>query len=255
MDMRSSTEAPGEHVRASAPLRVIGTSTSHDVLDRIVGERTPCKILDVPAGEGVFCALLQGKGWDVHAADIDRGNFRLSDVPFTTVNLNRALPFPDASFDAISCINGLHRLIAPGVALGEFARILKPGGHLYVNINNYSSVWKRMRFLIAGSIDAAIESQYCIQTIDDPEAHVRIPLLYARLHAMLIETGFKVVDVRPAAVSLRDRMLVPLAVLIAVLGRALPRTHRARLGMDHANALSVLGGGAYIFIDAVKPGS
>jgi SAM-dependent methyltransferase len=247
-----SSEAASDTSRASMELRVIGTAASHDVLLRVLGTKQPCKILDVPAGEGVFCAFLRNKGWDVHAADIDPGNFRLSDVPFTRVNLNRRLPFADSSFDAVSCVNGLHRLIAPEVAIGEFARIIRPGGRLYVNINNYSSIWKRLRFLMVGSIDEAIESQYCIQTIDDPEANVRIPLLYPRLNAMLLNSGFTIVDVRSAAVSTRDRVLAPLAWLVAALSRVLPRDARAKLAIEEANALPIVAGGAYAFVEAAK---
>src|SRR5665213_4113050 len=83
-------------------LRIIGVESSHDTLRRVVGSKPPATILDVPAGEGVFCAFLRDKGWDVHAADIDPGNFRLRDIPFTRVNLNQVLPFDNASFDAVS---------------------------------------------------------------------------------------------------------------------------------------------------------
>lgn len=241
-----------------ADLRIIGVETSHDTLQRVVGSKPPARILDVPAGEGVFCAFLKNRGWDVHAADIDPGNFKLRDIPFTRVNLNQALPFDNASFDAVSCINGLHRLLFPEVAIREFARILRPGGHLYVNLNNYSSIWKRLRFLFAGSIDQAIESQECIQTIDDPEAHIRLPLMYPRLHAMLVRAGFQVSDVQPAAVTLRDRLLLPAALFVSAAGRLVPSARRAQMDMQESNRRAVLAGGAYLFVEAVKapaPGS
>jgi len=244
-----------EAVAPAAPanrLNIIGVDRSHDTLRRIVGARAPCRILDVPAGEGVFCEFLRNRGWDVHAADIDPGNFKLRDVPFTRVNLNKALPFDDASFDAVSCINGLHRLLFPEVALREFSRILRPGGRLYVNVNNYSSVWKRLRFLATGSIDRMIETQECIQTIDDPEAHIRLPLMYPRLRAMLTRSGFTVLDVQPAAITPRDRMLVPLAMLVLGATRLLPKADGLGMQVADGNHRAVLAGGAYIFIDAIK---
>ena len=234
-------------------LRIIGTERSHDTLQRVVASRRPSRILDVPAGEGVFCEFLKDRGWDVHAADIDPGNFKLKGVPFTRVNLNEALPFDDASFDAVSCINGLHRLLLPQVAIGEFFRILKPGGRLYVNINNYSSARKRLRFLLSGSIDQAIESQYCIQTIDDPQAHVRQPLMYPRVAAMLTEAGFVVSDVQPAAVDRRDRLLRPFAWAVRAAARLIPAGTSADMRLADANHRAVLAGGAYIFIEAERP--
>src|SRR5688572_13046279 len=103
-----------------ATLNIIGGESSHDTLQRLLERERPCKILDVPTGRGIFAKFLQERGWEVHSADIDPGNFRLDDIPFTQVNLNRPLPFDDAEFDAVSCINGLHRLLFPEVAVREF---------------------------------------------------------------------------------------------------------------------------------------
>lgn len=234
-------------------LSIIGGERSHDMLQRVVGARLPGKILDVPAGQGIFSAFLKEKGWDVHAADIDPGNFKLQDVGFTRVNLNQTLPFDNASFDAVSCINGLHRLLFPDVAIREFFRILRPGGRLYININNYSSIWKRLRFLITGSIDQMIENQQCIQTIDDPEAHIRLPLTYPRLSAILERTGFRVFDVQPAAITLRDRFLVPVAMLVRGMGLLIPSAQSKEMRVAEANHHAVVAGGAYLFIEAVRP--
>jgi SAM-dependent methyltransferase len=234
-------------------LNVIGVKGSHDTLQRVLSTRRACRILDVPAGEGIISAFLKDKGWQVHAADIDPGNFKLNDVPFTSVNLNKALPFDDASFDAISCINGLHRLLFPDVATREFFRILRPGGQLYINVNNYSSIWKRLRFLMTGSIDEMIESQHCIQTIDDPDAHIRIPLMYPRLSAMLQRAGFELLDIKPAAVTSRDRLLAPIAMLLSAVGLLIPSAKRQQLRLLEGNHRAVFAGGAYLFIEAVKP--
>ena len=43
-----------------------------------------------------------------------------------------ALPFDDASFDILSIAFGLRNVDDPGAALGEFRRVLKPGGRLAV---------------------------------------------------------------------------------------------------------------------------
>lgn len=46
-----------------------------------------------------------------------------------------AIPFPDASFDLALMLKSLHHVPVPsmGRALGEVARVLRPGGHLYVS--------------------------------------------------------------------------------------------------------------------------
>lgn len=46
-----------------------------------------------------------------------------------------AIPFPDASFDLALMLKSLHHVPIPllAQALGEVARVLRPGGHLYVS--------------------------------------------------------------------------------------------------------------------------
>jgi SAM-dependent methyltransferase len=49
-----------------------------------------------------------------------------------------ALPFADASFDAVVSADVLcHRSVDPAVALAEFARVLRPGGRLVLNLPAY----------------------------------------------------------------------------------------------------------------------
>ena len=45
-----------------------------------------------------------------------------------------ALPFPDDTFPAVMCTNGLQ--VIPGLApsLAELARVTKPGGHLFISV-------------------------------------------------------------------------------------------------------------------------
>ena len=47
----------------------------------------------------------------------------------------QAIPFPEASFDLALMLKSLHHLPRPlmAQALGEVARVLRPGGHLYVS--------------------------------------------------------------------------------------------------------------------------
>lgn len=59
---------------------------------------------------------LQMESWDQSNLDI------ISDIA--------AIPEPDASFDAIMCVEVFEHLTEPIKAIQEFARLLKPGGHL-----------------------------------------------------------------------------------------------------------------------------
>lgn len=86
------------------------------------------RVLDAGAGEGQYAGWFKGfryvgvdlgigdAGWDYHGLDA------LADL--------NALPFAENVFDAALNIVTLEHLKYPAIALGEIARVLKPGGRL-----------------------------------------------------------------------------------------------------------------------------
>ena len=65
---------------------------------------------------------------------------RLRDVP-------RGLPFPDASVDFVIFTEVIEHLYNPAHALKEIARVLRPGGRLYLTTNNVSYWFYALRLL------------------------------------------------------------------------------------------------------------
>ncbi len=55
-------------------------------------------------------------------------NSRLSERKVQDLNRNPALPYADASFDAVVCANSVEYLVHPIEMFGEVARVLRPGG-------------------------------------------------------------------------------------------------------------------------------
>ena len=234
-------------------LKVIGAPDSHDTLLQILESRPPCRVLDAPSGTGVIAQRLLQLGYDVHCADIDPGNLKLADVPFTQANLNRGLNLPNDSFDMVVCANGVHRLFSLGNCLREFARVLRPGGTLLVNVNNYASIDRRLRFLFYGSLDNAVNDAHCNQTIEDPEANVRIALHLPHLLNQLEAAGFEIVSIRPAAVRSVHRLLGPVAMLVRLLSYLVPARSRRRNRLRWTRSRGVLPGGRYFFLEARLP--
>ena len=171
------------------------------------------------------------------------------------MNLNRGLPHEDDSFDAVLCANGLHRLYHPAGAIEEFYRVLRPGGSLYININNYASIQKRLRFLYYGSITNTINESSFKQTSADPEANVRHHLFYPQLANHLESAGFKIVDLQAASVKTIHRLLWPLALGIQLASLLISPASRKRNRIARANSGALLPGGKYLYLEAVKPSS
>jgi demethylmenaquinone methyltransferase/2-methoxy-6-polyprenyl-1,4-benzoquinol methylase len=99
----------------------------------------PERILDVATGTaGVAIALAHATDADVVGVDIsepmlERGRRRVRDAGLDNricLQLARAesLPFPDASFDAVSFTYLLRYVADPAATLAELARVLRPGG-------------------------------------------------------------------------------------------------------------------------------
>jgi ubiquinone/menaquinone biosynthesis C-methylase UbiE len=98
-------------------------------------------VLDIPCGGGLaFRGLSPGQAVRYVAADIspymlqrarrEAGQRGVQDaIEFVEADVT-ALQFADASFDLCVSYNGLHCLPDPRAALGELARVLRPGGTL-----------------------------------------------------------------------------------------------------------------------------
>jgi ubiquinone/menaquinone biosynthesis C-methylase UbiE len=98
-------------------------------------------VLDIPCGGGfALRGLRPGQAVRYVAADISpymlqqaRAEARRREVQdaieFVEADVT-ALQFPDASFELCVTYNGLHCLPDPRAALGELARVLRPGGTL-----------------------------------------------------------------------------------------------------------------------------
>ena len=109
------------------------------------GVRRGDRVLDLAGGTGDIAALLLprvGPAGEIVLADINAdmlrvGRDRLLDrgllkgLQWTQANAE-ALPFPEASFDAVTIAFGLRNITDKDQALREMHRVLKPGGRVLI---------------------------------------------------------------------------------------------------------------------------
>jgi SAM-dependent methyltransferase len=106
--------------------------------------------LDAPCGEGEVALGLAEQGYEVACSDLS--NFlnaeaaRRVGAGFRPSDLNLPLPWPDESFDLITCIEGIEHLENSYAFLREAKRLLVPGGILIVTTPNIVSLRSRVRY-------------------------------------------------------------------------------------------------------------
>lgn len=95
----------------------------------------PDRVCDVASGSGHLAAMLAARGHLVHTVDADPARterlVRRLGPGTHVVARAEALPFAAGAFGAVTVQDTL-RYFAPGLALAEFARVLRPGGRLGV---------------------------------------------------------------------------------------------------------------------------
>ena len=115
-----------------------------DLLERVVRlceARPGSRVLDAGTGTGNLVVRLCRSGADVVAIDANEHGLAIArkkqpGATYFQANLERPLPFDDATFDAVALVNVLYTLSEEGRAsiLGEIRRVLLPGGRLVVAV-------------------------------------------------------------------------------------------------------------------------
>lgn len=111
------------------------TTTAVDTLGRLVGAG-PGRCLDLGCGTGVAIPRLLERGWRVVGVDLSGDQLRVarrragrSGARLVAADA-AALPFADASFDAVASLLTHTDLDRPEAAFAEAARVLRRGGRL-----------------------------------------------------------------------------------------------------------------------------
>jgi ubiquinone/menaquinone biosynthesis C-methylase UbiE len=112
-----------------------------------VAERTGTgRLLDIGCGTGFVISLLADTFDEVHGIDPTRAMLDKVDTSLGNITLHEGvaedLPFPDASFDLVTAYSVLHHLADHRPALAEVARVLRPGGVFYVDLEPNRAFWQ-----------------------------------------------------------------------------------------------------------------
>lgn len=145
-----------------------------------VGKRIrPRRILDVGCGQGRYTGLLRSYfpkmeyvGIDFSEVAVAKAREKYPSLTFS-VGLAESLgTIPDMSFDMVISIEVLEHVVDAHRVVGEFARVLRPGGGVLLTTpcaNRFSLEW--FENLMAGGVAGSADGYQKFRT--DPPEHVR----------------------------------------------------------------------------------
>lgn len=128
---------------ALALLRSEGALKNAWVADRLVSRGlAAAKVLDVGCGGGFLSNHLAQQGHDVTGIDLSASSLKYARRTDATrrVHYQEAdaydLPFADATFDVVTCLDFLEHVSAPELVVHQAARVLKPQGLFFFHTFN-----------------------------------------------------------------------------------------------------------------------
>src|SRR5262245_57167446 len=108
------------------------------------------RVLDLGAGSGGMSQQLHAAGYEVEACDLEPALFQYPAVTCRRADLAEPLPYEDASFDGIVCVEVLEHIDGHERLFREVERVLLPGGVFLFTTPNVMSIKSRLSFLWTG---------------------------------------------------------------------------------------------------------
>lgn len=106
-----------DHIVPSAPHRVLDVATGPAGVARLLARRTTAQVVGIDLSDAML-----------HEGVLNVARAGLSDRICLLIGRGEQLPFPDATFDALTFTYLLRYVADPAATLVELARVVKPGG-------------------------------------------------------------------------------------------------------------------------------
>lgn len=192
MPMNQHERTRQAFARQAATMASAPAFTEASMIERLrvaVGAVQDGRVLDLACGPGIVTVELARDAREVVAFDLtpemlQKARERCAQAGLMNVRFEQgtaeALPFADASFDAVVTRFTMHHFASPAVVASQLARVVRPGG----------------RIVIADSLSSHIadeaELHNALEILRDP-SHIRM-LSREQLLAIIQEAGFTVLS-------------------------------------------------------------
>jgi SAM-dependent methyltransferase len=174
---------------------------------------SPCRILDAGCGSGRTLDELDDYGAacgvDLSPAAVDATRSRGHAAHVGSVE---DLPFPDGTFDLVTCLDVVEHTRDDRRTLGELRRVTRPGGALLVTVPAHPTLWSAhdeanlhyRRYTRRSLIDAAVETDWDVAESTYFNAALLAPAAVVRVARRRAPSGRSELGLTPPAL---DRVL------------------------------------------------
>lgn len=200
-------------------------------------------ILDIPAGNGMVSDYLRKHGHVVTSAD-----FNSERPDYAYVNMEEALPFQNASFDVVMCLEGIEHVIEPSSLISEMCRVVKPGGTIIVSMPNVQSLHSRLEFLFTGTL-YQFDPRYTHHPRGQPidRGHIS-PISLVQLHYLFEENNTSLIEA--TGDKIKRKILMPFYLFLWFINIFMTKIRMRDLSpTNDQNHLNVL----YKFMIKMRP--
>jgi len=231
----------------------------HETVARILDPLPRGKLLDVPAGEGALSLRLSDAGFHVQACDLYPEIFRVPRIEVRRGDLCGTLPYADAEFQYITCLEGLEHIENPHQAIREFARLLAPGGHIVISVPNILNIEERVKWLLNGytshfkpiSIEHLRMRHEQWGEKEEVVLHIN-PIAYTELRYILEKYSFEVLGAYRDKPKPNIWLYWPLVAMIRFFGHMKSEPKRRERWADELASDAVLMGGNTLVLHAIR---
>ncbi len=212
---RQEAHARGETSMARLPEEGLSTGSIIRAVVAKIRELSPQlhgDYLDVGAGNGeLIDRVMREFQVKVRACDYRDDLMTIGDLKVDVVDLNTGpLPYPNESFDLVTCTEVIEHLEDFRAPLREIARVLRPGGIFVVSTPNVLNLGSRLRYLLFGFFNMFGPLKLDDHRVHSTHGHIN-PVGYFYLAHALHGAGFSAIN--PSADKLQGGSWFSLALL------------------------------------------
>ena len=170
---------------------------AHEIIDGVMAlaaglQARGTRALDVSCRNGEVMRALAARGFEVRGSRFERGLPPIAGLPIDEgVDLTRGLPYEDESFDLVVITEVIEHLENHRAAIGELARVLRPGGRLILTTPNIMRLDSRLGFMLSG-MHKAKRRQIPLDTpLDQAHRFHNYPIPFVLLYYLMRMNGLR----------------------------------------------------------------